>query len=50
MKFQLGQIIIFEGKEAIVWDYSHRYREYDIKLFDGSIVRGIAESEIKENK
>lgn len=50
MKFQLEQTVIFEGTEVIVWDYSHRYHEYVIKREDESIVRGIAEGELKEKE
>ncbi|MDC3412560.1 hypothetical protein [Terrihalobacillus insolitus] len=48
MKFSLEQTAIFEGEEVIVWDYSLRYKEYDIKKQDGIIIHGLAESELKE--
>lgn len=48
MKFKLDQVVIFEGAEVIVWDYSLRYNEYDVKLKNDFVVHGIAESDLTE--
>ncbi|SDI16678.1 hypothetical protein SAMN05192534_12391 [Alteribacillus persepolensis] len=48
MKFKLDQTVIFEGEKVIVWDYSHRYKDYEIKKENGDVVRGLSENQLKE--
>jgi hypothetical protein len=48
LKFNLDQSISFEGKMAVIWDYSIRYNEYDVKFEDGTIIHGISEGGIQE--
>ena len=51
MKFQIDQVVIYEGKEHKVWDYSSRFKEYVIRDSEyNSIVRGVKESELKEKE
>ena len=47
MKFKLDQKVIYNGEEVIVWDYSHRYKDYTIKLKSGKIIYNVKENEIK---
>jgi hypothetical protein len=50
LKFKLDDKVILNGNKGIVWDYSSRYKDYDIKLEDGRVIHGIQETELEERK
>lgn len=46
MYFYLDEQVIYKGKRGIVWDNSIKFGCYDIKLDDGSLLRGIYPEEL----
>jgi hypothetical protein len=47
MKFKLDQSVMYKGEHAVIWDYSHRYGEYEIIQGEEKI-RQVNENELSE--
>ena len=50
MKFQLDEKVRLDGKNGVIWDFSHRYGDYDIKLESGEVFKGIMEHQIEYSR
>lgn len=46
MKFNIDEKVMLNGTEGVIFNYSSRYKDYEIKLGNGKIIRGVKEDEL----